>query len=200
MPLPLLSCCISGLGPEGLQHNHTISVVSPGTTWGDPCIFLGDTLPPRTFHAKLNGQIAVSTRCPTMLQHPVEKQVTSLRTYKNQNFFWCTSNAFLQRPVSLKYWLLHPMSTRKPHAKAVPSKDYFTHMRTLIVSQRYGVPWDWLWDACHVAGVRWGSRCEGFCSKEGPHYCFEQSARNWTINLIHEFGNPLRVPYPSCTA
>jgi hypothetical protein len=32
MPLPLLLCCISGLGPEGLWHNHTIPVVSPGTT------------------------------------------------------------------------------------------------------------------------------------------------------------------------
>jgi hypothetical protein len=30
-----------------------------------------------------------------------------------------------------KYWLLCPFSTRKPHAKAVPSKDYFTHLRTL---------------------------------------------------------------------
>ncbi len=43
---------------------------------------------------------------------------------------------------------------------------------------RYGVPWDWLWDACQVARVRWRTRCEGFCSKEGPHYCIEQSARN----------------------
>jgi hypothetical protein len=39
-----------------------------------------------------------------------------------------------------------------------------------------------------------------FCSEDGPHYCFEQSARNPTINLIHEFGNPLGIPYPSCTA
>jgi hypothetical protein len=31
-PLPLLSCCISGLGPEGLQHNRMIPVRSPGTT------------------------------------------------------------------------------------------------------------------------------------------------------------------------
>jgi hypothetical protein len=54
-----------------------------------------------------------------------------LRTYKNQIFFWFTSNPFLQRPVSSKYWLLHPFSTRKPHAKAVTSKDYFTHLRTL---------------------------------------------------------------------
>jgi hypothetical protein len=139
-------------------------------------------MPPRTFHAKLNGQSAVSTRRPTTLQHPLEKQVTSLRTYKNQNV-WFTSNAFLQRPVLSKYWLLHPFSTWKPHVKAVPSKDYFTHMRTLIIARRYDVPWDWLWDACHMAGVHWGSRWEGFRSKEGPHYCFEQSARNPTINL-----------------
>jgi hypothetical protein len=36
--------------------------------------------------------------------------------------------------------------------------------------------------------------------EEGPHYRFEQSVRNPTINLIHEFGNPLGIPYPSCTA
>jgi hypothetical protein len=30
MPLPLQTCCISGLGPEGLWHNHMILVWSPG--------------------------------------------------------------------------------------------------------------------------------------------------------------------------
>jgi hypothetical protein len=45
--------------------------------------------------------------------------------------FWFTSNAFLKRLVSSKYWLLCPFFTRKPHAKAVPSKDYFRHLRTL---------------------------------------------------------------------
>ncbi len=88
-------------------------------------------------------------------------------------------------------------------AKAVPQKDYFTHLTLTImrkgcwvispnycpshprcfgavgdvVAQRYDVLHDWLWDACHMARVRWESHCEGFCSKEGPHYCFEQSAR-----------------------
>jgi hypothetical protein len=62
------------------------------------------------------------------------------------------------------------------------------------VAQRYDVPRDWLWDACHMAGECWGSRCEGFHSKEGLLYHFEQSARNPTINLIHEFGNPLGIP------
>ncbi len=68
------------------------------------------------------------------------------------------------------------------------------------VAWRYDVPWDWLWDACHMAGVHWGSRCEGFCSEEGLHYCLERSARNPTINLIHKFGNPLGIPYLSFTA
>ncbi len=44
-----------------------------------------------------------------------------------------------------------------------------------------------------------GYVCEGFRSKEGPHYCFEQSVRNPTISLIHKLGNPLGIPYPSCT-
>ncbi len=48
------------------------------------------------------------------------------------------------------------------------------------VAWRYDVPRDWLWDACHMAGVRRGSRCKRFCSKEGPHYCLEQSARKLT--------------------
>ncbi len=87
----------------------------------------------------------------------------------------------------------------------------------MTAAQRNDVPRDWLWDACHLARVLWGNRCKGFCSKEGP---YEQSARNplerdqvWkalgnypeavigqvTINL-QEFGNPLRIPYSSCTS
>ncbi len=54
--------------------------------------------------------------------------------------FWFTSSSFLKRPVLLKYWLLRPFfykeaicesSTVKGllyTAKAVPSKDYFTHL------------------------------------------------------------------------
>ncbi len=88
-------------------------------------------------------------------------------------------------------------------AKAVPAKDYFMHMTLTIarkghwvispnyrashprhfcavgdvVAQRYDVLCDWLWDTCHMAGVHWGSRCEGFSSKEGPHYHLEWGAR-----------------------
>jgi hypothetical protein len=54
--------------------------------------------------------------------------------------FWFTSSGFLKKPISLKYWLLHlffykeatcESSTVKGllyAAKAVPSKDYFTHL------------------------------------------------------------------------
>ncbi len=141
-------------------------------------------------------------------------------------FFWFMSNEFLKRPVLLNWRLLRPFSTRKPQEKVVPRKDYLiTQPRKMqerntewsaptiachihsayvplgtTVAWRYDVPWDWLWDACHMAGVHWGTRCKGFCSKEGLHYRFEQSARNPTINLIHKFGNPLGIPCLSCTA
>jgi hypothetical protein len=131
------------------------------------------------------------------------------------SFFGSQIVGFASKPSHLNYWLLHPFfykeatckgSTikRLPYpAKAVPSKDYFTHLTLTIarkgcwvispdycmsqpqhfcavgdiVNQRYDVLCDWLWDACHMAGVPWGSRCKGFCSKEGLHYRLEQSAR-----------------------
>ncbi len=43
---------------------------------------------------------------------------------------------------------------------------------------RYDIPRDWLQEVCQMARVHWGTRCKGFCSKEGPHYRIEQSARN----------------------
>ncbi len=47
------------------------------------------------------------------------------------------------------------------------------------VNRRYDVSQDWLWDAWQLARVSWGTRCKGFCSKEGLHYhCIKQSARN----------------------
>jgi hypothetical protein len=135
--------------------------------------------------------------------------------FSTKIFFWFTSSGFLKRPVSLNYWLLHPFlyeeATCKSSpvkgllyaAKAVPSKDYFTHLTLKnarkgcwvispnyrasyprrfcavgdVVAQRYDVLRDWLWDACYMAGVRWGSCCKGFCNKEGLHYHLEKSTR-----------------------
>ncbi len=131
------------------------------------------------------------------------------------SFFGSRVAGFASDPSHLKYWPLHPFfykeatckgSTVKglPYpAKAVPSKDYFTHLTLKnsrngcwairpdyrashpwrfcavgdVVAQRYDVLHDWLWDTCHMAGVRWGSRCKGFRSKEGLHYHLEQSMR-----------------------
>ncbi len=54
--------------------------------------------------------------------------------------FWFTSSGFLKRSVSLKYWLLRPLFYKEATcesstikgllytAKAVPSKDYCTHL------------------------------------------------------------------------
>ncbi len=135
MPLPLLSCCISSLGQKGLLHNRTIPS-NPRR--------LRVTLASRGNSASKNLQQDTQWPKCCLYESPyvaalLEKHVTPLQelcfthdflqTYlQEQEYFWFTSNAFLMRPVLLKYWLLHPFSTRKPHAKAVPRKDYFTHL------------------------------------------------------------------------
>jgi hypothetical protein len=58
---------------------------------------------------------------------------------------------------------------------------------TLIAAQRCDIPWDWLWDACHMVGVRWGSHCKGCCSKEGPHKEHDNQPNS-------RVGNPLGIP------
>jgi hypothetical protein len=42
-------------------------------------------------------------------------------------------------------------------------------------NRRYGIPRDWLREACQMARVRWGTHCKGIFSKEGPHYWMEWS-------------------------
>ncbi len=190
MSLPLGLCCISGLGLKGLLHNRTIPVNLPVSSYLGWPLHPGKLCLWETFQAKFYGQNAVSTRRPTTLQHPLEKQVTSSRTYKNQIFFWFMSNALLRRPLSIQYWLLRPFLFKEATCKSSTINGLLYAHETLIVAQRYDVPWDWLWDTCNMAGVRWGSLCEGFCSEEGPHYQFMLSARNMTINLIHELEIP----------
>ncbi len=66
--------------------------------------------------------------------------------------------------------------------QSAPTHTHHTHCASrqlgTIANQRYDVLWDWLWDACQMARVRWGTRYKGFCSKEGPHYQVERIARN----------------------
>ncbi len=142
MPLPLPLCCIPGLGPKGLGHNRPISSKPSGIFLLRVTLASGETPPPRTFHAKLHGQSAVSTRRPTMPQHPLEKQVTSSRTYKDQNFFGFTSDLFLRRPISIQYWLLRPLFFKEATCKSSTINGLLYAHETLIVARRYDVPWD----------------------------------------------------------
>jgi hypothetical protein len=129
MPLPLQECSIPGLGPKGLWHDRTIPVNLPGIFLLRVTLASGETLPTRTFHGKLQGQSAVSRIPPTMSQHPLEKQVMSSRTFKDQNFSWFTSDVFLQdssKTCTSSYVLFF---SRKPHARVVPSMDSSTHLK-----------------------------------------------------------------------
>jgi hypothetical protein len=120
---------------------------------------------------------------------------------------------------------------RLPYAaKAVPQKDHFMHLTLTIVrkgrwvigpnycashpwrfctvgdvvAQRYDVLCDWLWDACHMAGVCWESHCEGFVARKARTIALSEawgSCHKTSNNQpIHKFGSPLGIPYPSCTA
>ncbi len=156
-PLPLLSCCISGLREKGLLHNCMIpgnpgllrvTLASRGnsasenlqqeTQWPKCCLYESPYIaaPIR----ETGGVIAIT---PPYAWLPTDAPTRA-------RFFWFTSNAFLKRPVSLKYWLLHPFSTWKPHAKAVPRKDCFMHLtlknarkRCWVISPDYRVSHPW---------------------------------------------------------
>ncbi len=79
-----------------------------------------------------------------------------------------------------------PWRTRRPQERDIeqsaPTHARHTHCASrqlgTSANRRYDVPRDWLREACQMARVRWGTRCKGFCSKEGPHYRMELSARN----------------------
>ncbi len=200
MPLPLLSCCISGLGPEGLRHNHTIPVVFPGTTWGWPLHLLRGNSAHENLPCEAQRPKCCLYETPYYVAAPVRETgdvITHLQ--EPELFFGSRVMCFSRDPSFYSTGSYVPFHKEATCESSTFKGPLHTH-ETLIVARRYDVPQDWLWDACHMAGVHWGSRCEGFCSKEGPHYRFEQSARNPTINLLDEFGNPLGIPYPSCTA
>ncbi len=79
-----------------------------------------------------------------------------------------------------------PQRSRWPQERdaegSAPTHTRHTHCTSrqlgTTANQRYDVPRDWLWDACQMARVHWETCCKQFCSKEGPHYHIEQSARN----------------------
>jgi hypothetical protein len=159
------------------------------------------------------------------------------------DFFWFMSNVFLKRPILLNNWLLHPFSTRKPHAKAVPKKDYFTHLTlkkrkkgTLsdqprlshVTSTALLCHWEWqLLEDMRSLGtdfrqgyieepaakdfVARNARTIALSKAQGTHWNIiklesrlgivqKLSYDKWQSTFIHKFGNPLGIPYPSCTA
>ncbi len=94
---------------------------------------------------KIHRQIFLTTICSTgENKKNYYQQATyedNFSTFPQQRIlFWFTSSGFLKRPVSLKYWLLRPFFYKEATcksstvkgllyaAKAVPSKDYFTHL------------------------------------------------------------------------
>ena len=109
-PLPLLSCCISGLGPEGLLHNRTILVWSPGnllrvtlasrgnstsknlqqeTQWPKCCLYKTPYIA-----APVRETGDVIARTPLYARLPTDAPTRA-------RIFWFTSHAFLKRPVLL---------------------------------------------------------------------------------------------------
>ncbi len=166
----------------------------------------------------------VVARTPTYMGLPTDAPTRA-------RFFWFMRNAFLKRPIPLNYWLLCPFFLWGSHMQkqyqerttlrtwpwktqgrdtewSAPTIAHHIHSASvplgMTVAQRYDVRWDWLWDACHMAGVHWGTGCKGFCSKEGPHYNFEQSMRKLSYDkqqsTFFTSLDPLGIPYPSCTA
>jgi hypothetical protein len=132
-PLPLPSWCIPGVGPKGLGHNCMIPCKpsrKPSSifllrvtlvSWGNSAY---ENSSRQSSMAKMLSLQDALQRCSTRKRNRWHHHAPT-RT----RFFLFTSNAFLRRPVSIQYWLLHPFFSRKPHARAVPSMGYSTHMK-----------------------------------------------------------------------
>jgi hypothetical protein len=101
MPLPLLSCCISGLGPEGLRHNRTIPVVSPGTTRGRPLHLLRGNSAYENLQQETQQPSCCLYEMPYYVAAPVRETGDVIVHLQEPEFFWFMSNAFLQRPILL---------------------------------------------------------------------------------------------------
>ncbi len=189
MPLPLRLCCISGLGLKGLLHNRTIPVNLPVSSYLGWPLCLGETLPTRNLPSKALRLKCCLYQIPYYVAAPVGETGDVITHLQEPEFFGSQVTCFSGDPSQFNtgsYVLFFEEATCE---SSTINGLLYAH-ETLILAWRYDVPWNWLWDACHMAGVRWGSCCEGFCSKEGPHYCLLRSMRNMTINLIHKLVIP----------
>ncbi len=116
---------------------------------------------------------------------------------------------YAAKAVPLKDYFMHPTLTIARKRRWVISADYhLSHPRHFcafgdVVAQKYDALCDWLWDACHMAGVRWISRCKGFRSRPTLSLwakCKEAVIRQATINQFTSLDIPLVIPYLGCTA
>ncbi len=178
-------------------------------------------------------------------------------------FFWFTSDVFLKRPVSFKYWLLHPFFYKEATSKSSTKKELLSapeesgkeHVKCLSLdtplwwdgmSTNKGTLSDQPWLTHIMPTALLGSwvqqpikdmtslgtdfemhanwqgnvkepTAKNFVAKKAHTIAFKEPSGTWssantlgnfpeavigraTINLIHKFGNPLRIPYPSSTA
>jgi hypothetical protein len=108
MPLPLQSCCIPGLGPKGLLHNCTILVNLPGIFLLRVTLASGETLPTRNLPSEALWLKSCLYETPCYVAAPIRETGDVIMHLQGPEFFWFTSDVFLQRPVLIKYWLLCP--------------------------------------------------------------------------------------------
>ena len=148
---------------------------------------------------------------------PLYARLPTYAPTRTRFFFGSRVTHFSRDPSCSSTGSYVSFSSRKPYAKVVPRKDFFMHLRSSAKSTSSVSAWILCSDIMSWARAS-ETRCKGFRSKEGLHYCFEQSVRNplecdqvqialgncpeavigqATINLIHEYGNLLRIPYLS---
>ncbi len=128
------------------------------------------------------------------------REIYEQRWYKNRliiAFFEESCKEYLKHLCKqTPLWpVLMRKSFRKPeeHAdhrkrdieQSAPTHAHHTHCTSsqlgTTANRKCDVPWDWLWEACHMARVCWENRCGGFCrfcSKEVLHCQIEWSTRN----------------------
>jgi hypothetical protein len=108
-------------------------------------------------------------------------------------------------PILMSKMPQEPWRSRWPQERDVeqstPTHVRHTHYNSrqlgTTANQRCDIPWDWLWDTCQMARVRWGNHCKGFHCMEGLHYPIERSARKpleckQVLRVLGEFSRGCR--------
>ncbi len=151
-----------------------------------------------TFHVSSTKNSFFWFRSSGVHKQPVSFEVLAppslfIRGSHVQRHYW-KQTTLRSKSSTIKDYFTHLNLTIARKGRWVISADYpASHPRRFCavgdeVTRRYDVLHDWLWDACHMAGVRSRSRCKGFRSEEGPALLpwakhEEAVIRQATINL-----------------